>query len=79
MDIRSLIGMPLGYAKSVLEANKMAYSVTQTVSRSRFFACDEAAIYVIRATVAADGSVVLLVNYSLKKSDSVSDALSHGE
>lgn len=74
MNIRSLIGMPLGYAISVLQEKNLTYHVEQTVSRSHFFHCDEQAVYVIRA-VEKDGVVQLLVNYSLEKSESVEKAL----
>lgn len=48
MDIRILIGMPLGYAKSVLEKEHIAYEIEETVPRSHFFTCDHEAVYVIR-------------------------------
>ncbi|RHA11808.1 hypothetical protein [Megasphaera sp. AM44-1BH] len=78
MDIRILIGMPLWYAKSVLEGKNIPYVLEQTVSRSHFFTCDDQEIYVIRA-VETDGVVHLLYNYSLKASDSVQQALHNGE
>lgn len=74
MDIRILIGMPLWYAKSVLEGKNIPYCVEQTVSRSHYFACDEQEIYVVRARL-VDDVVQLLVNYSLAKSDTVLAAL----
>lgn len=71
MDIQILIGMPLGYAKSVLEKEHISYEIERTESRSRFFECDDEALYVIRA-IQEDGYVRLLINSSLKKSESVS-------
>lgn len=78
MNIRSLIGMPLGYAISVLQGKNLTYIVERTVSRSHFFHCDEEATYVIRA-IEKDGVVHLLVNYSLTKSESVQHVLQDGE
>ena len=40
MDIRIFIGMPLRYAKSVLQEKNIPYVVERTVSRSHFFHCD---------------------------------------
>lgn len=77
MDIRILIGMPLWYAKSVLEGKNIPYVLEQTVSRSHYFSCDDQEIYVIRV-VERDGVVHLVYNYSLKASDSVQQALHDG-
>ena len=77
MDIRILIGMPLWYAKSVLEGKNIPYVLEQTVSRRHYFSCDDQEIYVIRA-VERDGVVHLVYNYSLKASDSVQQALHDG-
>lgn len=77
MEIRILIGMPLWYAKSVLEGKNIPYVLEQTVSRSHYFSCDDQEIYVIRA-VERDGVVHLVYNYSLKASDSVQQALHDG-
>ena len=70
MDIQILIGMPLWYAKSVLEGKNISYDITETVSRSRFFACDEHEVYVVRATMEQDRAV-LLTNRNMVMSDSV--------
>lgn len=78
MDIRILIGMPLWYAKSVLEHGNISYCVDWTSSRSHYFHCDESQVYVIRAR-REDGIVHLLVNYNLEKSPSVQEALQSGE
>lgn len=74
MDKEKLIGMPLRYAKSVLEAEHIPYSIERTGSSSRFFVCNEQEEYVIRVIEAA-GELCLLVNYSLEQSDSVRQAL----
>lgn len=79
MDIRIFIGMPLWYAKSVLQEKKIPYVLKQTVSRSHFFHTDPAHIYIIRASQEEDGTVVLLVNESMQMSDSVTAALQKGD
>lgn len=73
MNIQILIGMPLWYAKSVLEKNNIAYKIKETVASSRFFVCDENQVYVVRATM-SDNVVILLTNYNLAMSDSVQKA-----
>ncbi|ERT58395.1 hypothetical protein [Megasphaera vaginalis (ex Srinivasan et al. 2021)] len=72
--IEQLIGMSLGYAKSVLERESVAYVVEKTESKSRFFICDPTLVYVIRVRRKAN-VVYLLVNESLKRSDSVRKAM----
>ena len=79
MDIRIFIGMPLPYAKSVLQEKNIPYVVERTVSRARFFRCDPEQTYVIRAKAGDDGVISLLVNDSLEMSESVADALSKGD
>lgn len=79
MDIRIFIGMPLWYAKSVLQEKKIPYVITQTASRSHFFHTDPKRIYVVRASEATDGTVTLLVNESMEWSDSVNAALPDGD
>ena len=79
MDIRIFIGMPLRYAKSVLQEKNIPYVVERTVSRSHFFHCDPEQTYVIRATAGDDGVISLLVNDSLEMSESVAAALSKGD
>jgi len=74
MDIRIFIGMPLRYAKSVLEEQAIPFTVEETKSRSHFFKCNEQAIYVIRATYANE-QIHLLVNYSLEASEDVRNIL----
>ena len=74
MDIRIFIGMPLWYAKSVLEGKGIPFTVEETKSRSHFFKCNEQAIYVIRATYANE-QIHLLVNYSLEASEDVRNIL----
>ena len=79
MDIRIFIGMPLWYAKSVLQEKNIPYVVERTVSRSHFFHCDPEQTYVIRANAGDDGVISLLVNDSLEMSESVAAALSKGD
>lgn len=74
MDIQILIGMPLGYAKSVLEENNIPYIIKETVARSRFFVCDKGQSYVIRVHREND-TVVLLTDFNMRMSDSVKAAL----
>ncbi len=78
MDIRNFIGMPLRYAISALQKQNIPYRLERTVSRSRFFPCDEEELYVVRVRM-QDGYVHLLTNANLKKSDSVMQALAHGD
>ena len=40
MNIQDLIGMPLWYAKSLLEKENIPYTLAYTESKSRFFKCD---------------------------------------
>ena len=40
MDIRIFIGMPLRYAKSVLQEKNIPFVIERTLSRSHFFHCD---------------------------------------
>lgn len=75
MDIRILIGMPLWYAKSVLQRENISYTITETVSRSHFFPCDDQQLYVIRVREEDDGRVTLLINRSLVMTESVSQAI----
>lgn len=75
MDIRILIGMPLWYAKSVLQRENISYTITETVSRSHFFPCDDQQLYVIRVQEEDDGRVTLLINRSLVMTESVSQAI----
>ena len=79
MDIRNLIGMPLRYAISVLREKNMAYTIERTVSRSHFFPCEEGNSYVIRVKQIDAATVCLLVNDTMKHSDSVSRVLQGGE
>lgn len=51
MDIRIFIGMPLRYAKSVLQEKNIPYVVERTVSRSHFFHCDPEQTYVILSLI----------------------------
>jgi hypothetical protein len=74
MDIRILIGMPLWYAKSVLENNGLSYVIEETASRSHYFKCDAEKIYVIRAKFVVD-KVHLLVNHSLEINESIDHIL----
>ena len=76
--IQTFIGMPLWYAKSVLEKNNITYTITRTSSRNRFFVCDQQRPYVIRASQCDDG-VLLLINDSMVMSDSVASAFKHME
>jgi hypothetical protein len=78
MDIRIFIGMPLRYAKSVLQDKNIPYVIKHTVSRSHFFQCDTSEIYIIRAQM-RENVAHLLVNYTLQKSDSVKQILQVGE
>lgn len=78
MVVTNLIGMPLWYAKSVLQENNIPYILERTTSRSHFFHCDERESYVIRV-LEREGVYRLLVNYSLEKSDSVNAALRKGD
>ncbi len=70
MDIQRFIGMPLRYAISVLHEENITYRVERTWARSRFFQCDENELYVVRTRM-ENGIVVLLVDATLKKSESV--------
>ncbi len=79
MDIRNLIGMPLRYAISALREKNMSYTIERTVSRSHFFPCEDGDSYVIRVRQADDDTICLLVNDTMKKSDSVSRVLQGGE
>lgn len=79
MDIRNLIGMPLRYAISALRGKNMAYTIERTVSRSHFFPCEEGNSYVIRVKQIDAATVCLLVNDTMKHSDSVSRVLQGGE
>lgn len=79
MDIRIFIGMPLRYAKSVLQEKNIPFVIERTLSRSHFFHCDPEQIYVIRAQRRDDGTVCLLVNDSLEMSGSVAAALRNGD
>lgn len=79
MDIRNLIGMPLRYAISALREKNMSYTIERTVSRSYFFPCEDGNSYVIRVRQADDDTICLLVNDTMKKSDSVSRLLQGGE
>lgn len=79
MDIRNLIGMPLRYAISALREKNMAYTIERTVSRSHFFPCEEGNAYVIRVKQIDAATVCLLVNDTMKHSDSVSRVLQGGE
>lgn len=78
ISIDDLIGMPLRYALSVLQENKIPYLVERTTSRSHFFHCDETKSYVIRVKE-REGVWHLLVNYSLEMSASVAAALGKDE
>ncbi len=78
MNIRDFFGMPLRYAKSSLEKENIPYKITYTESGSRFFSCDPAALYVVRAEE-KDGIVRLLVNRSMGMSDSVRAVLEKKE
>lgn len=79
MDIRNLIGMPLRYAISALREKNMAYTIERTVSRGHFFPCEEGNSYVIRVKQIDAATVCLLVNDTMKHSDSVSRVLQGGE
>lgn len=79
MDIRKLIGMPLWYAKSVLEREMLSYTIVETASRSHFFTCEKGDAYVIRTKELDDHVIELLVNDSLQKSESVCRVLQGGE
>jgi hypothetical protein len=74
MDIRIFIGMPLWYAKSVLEEKGIPFTVEETKSRSHFFKCNEQSVYVIRTTYTNE-QIQLLVNYSLEASQDVCNIL----
>jgi len=78
MDIQVLIGMPLGYAKSVLERENIPYAILMTQGRSRFFQRDEQRMYVVR-TLEENGIVKLLVNPTLVCSASVGEAIRNRE
>lgn len=78
MDIRNFIGMPLRYAISVLQEKNAPYIIERTAARSRFFPRDEENLYVIRARE-QDGVICLLVNATLKKSETVTRMLQSGE
>ena len=79
MDIRNLIGMPLWYAISALREKNMSYVIERTVSRSHFFTCEDGDSYVIRVKPIDANTICLLVNDTMKKSDSVSRVLQGGE
>lgn len=79
MDIRIFIGMPLRYAKSVLQEKNIPFVIERTLSRSHFFHCDPEQTYVIRAQRRDDGTICLLVNDSLEMSGSVAVALRNGD
>ena len=79
MDRRIFIGMPLRYAKSVLQEKNIPYVIERTVSRSHFFHCDPEQTYVIRAQLRDDGTVCLLVNDSLEMSESVAAGPRNGD
>lgn len=79
MDIRIFIGMPLRYAKSVLQEKNIPYVIERTVSRSHFFHCDPQQTYVIRTQEREDGTVCLLVDDSLEMSSSVAAVLRNGD
>ena len=74
MNIHDLIGMPLRYAKSLLEKENIPYTLAYTESKSRFFRCDPDALYVLRVRHEDDG-LSLLVNKSMVMSDSVRAAM----
>lgn len=78
MDIRDFIGMPLRYAISVLQGKNVPYIIERTEARSRFFPRDEENLYVIRVRM-QDRAVCLLVNATLKKSETVTRMLQGGE
>ncbi|MUP59034.1 hypothetical protein C3L56_03310 [Veillonellaceae bacterium M2-4] len=78
MEKKVFIGMPLGYAKSILEQENIPYQVVRTRAISRFFTCDETADYVVRVTE-DPGKICLLVNYNLIMSNSVLQALANEE
>lgn len=74
MDIQHFIGMPLRYAISALQEKNITWVIERTAARNRFFQCDEEELYVIRTRM-QDNKVFLLVNASLKKSESVNHIL----
>lgn len=78
IPIDYVIGMPLWYAKSVLQEEQISFVLERTESRSRFFHCNEEESYVIRV-LEREGVWHLLVNYNLEQSQSVKDALGNGE
>lgn len=78
IPIDYVIGMPLWYAKSVLQREMIPFVLERTKSTSHFFHCNEDESYVIRVTE-REGVWHLLVNYNLEQSQSVKDALGNGE
>lgn len=53
-----LIGMPLGYAISLLREKNIPYILKETKQKSRFFAVDETKQQVIRAVMEGDACVL---------------------
>lgn len=75
MDIYSLFGMPLGYAKSSLERENMNYTVVMTESTSRFFHADSDSLYVVRVRQGENGTVELVANSRMEAGETVKKLL----